>query len=158
MCGLHSLPSPAEMEALTAPWRPYRSLGCWLMWRIPLPPRQRQQQQNKSAKRRATAAAGDSSGSSSAKASRAAVPDALASAAAAGSAVASTCPPVDSGLVVPVTPEKHPETPQTRLRSKRLQAHVAGRQHRAGSAASSTAGGAEGASASRTPRARDVDL
>lgn len=37
ICGLSHLPSPAEMEQLTASWRPFRSLGCYYMWRIPLP-------------------------------------------------------------------------------------------------------------------------
>jgi DNA-3-methyladenine glycosylase II len=31
---LRQLPSPAEMVRLTAPWRPHRSLGAWLMWRL----------------------------------------------------------------------------------------------------------------------------
>lgn len=26
--------SPAEMEALTAGWAPYRSVGVWLMWKV----------------------------------------------------------------------------------------------------------------------------
>lgn len=32
--GLKDLPTPAEMERLSAPWRPYRSLGAWYMWRL----------------------------------------------------------------------------------------------------------------------------
>ncbi len=31
--GLQELPKPGEMEQLAAPWRPYRSLGAWYMWR-----------------------------------------------------------------------------------------------------------------------------
>ncbi|KAH7372875.1 hypothetical protein KP509_17G025900 [Ceratopteris richardii] len=31
---LKSLPNPSEMEKLSAPWRPYRSLGAWYMWRL----------------------------------------------------------------------------------------------------------------------------
>ncbi|KAI5066170.1 hypothetical protein GOP47_0018794 [Adiantum capillus-veneris] len=31
---LKSLPSPSEMERISAPWRPYRSLGAWYMWRL----------------------------------------------------------------------------------------------------------------------------
>lgn len=30
--GLRALPTPDEMRALTERWRPYRSLGSWLMW------------------------------------------------------------------------------------------------------------------------------
>ncbi|PNH04019.1 DNA-3-methyladenine glycosylase 1 [Tetrabaena socialis] len=37
--GLKELPGPAQMEAMTEAWRPYRSVGCWYMWRIPAPPR-----------------------------------------------------------------------------------------------------------------------
>lgn len=32
--GLDSLPAPTTMEALTEPWRPYRSFGSWYMWRL----------------------------------------------------------------------------------------------------------------------------
>lgn len=32
--GLKALPSPGEMERITAPWRPYRSVGSYLMWQI----------------------------------------------------------------------------------------------------------------------------
>lgn len=31
---MRELPSPAAMEALTASWRPYRSVGCYYMWRL----------------------------------------------------------------------------------------------------------------------------
>lgn len=30
---LPDLPKPAEMEAIAAPWRPYRSIACWYLWR-----------------------------------------------------------------------------------------------------------------------------
>ncbi|KAI9490567.1 DNA glycosylase [Zychaea mexicana] len=30
----NNLPSPDEMERLTKHWRPYRSVACWLMWRL----------------------------------------------------------------------------------------------------------------------------
>jgi DNA-3-methyladenine glycosylase II len=32
--GLPELPAPREMETLAAPWRPYRSIGSWYMWRV----------------------------------------------------------------------------------------------------------------------------
>lgn len=32
--GLAELPTPAAMEALTAGWRPWRSVGSWYMWRV----------------------------------------------------------------------------------------------------------------------------
>ncbi|MEZ4366540.1 MAG: hypothetical protein R2939_09670 [Kofleriaceae bacterium] len=32
--GLRSLPSPAAMEQLAAPWRPFRTAGAWYMWRL----------------------------------------------------------------------------------------------------------------------------
>ena len=31
--GLPALPSPAELEALAEPWRPYRTLACLYLWR-----------------------------------------------------------------------------------------------------------------------------
>jgi DNA-3-methyladenine glycosylase II len=31
--GLNEMPSPAEMEAIAEPWRPYRSAGTWYLWR-----------------------------------------------------------------------------------------------------------------------------
>jgi DNA-3-methyladenine glycosylase II len=31
--GLDALPRPAELEALTEPWRPWRSVGSWYLWR-----------------------------------------------------------------------------------------------------------------------------
>ncbi len=31
--GLRELPSPAQMQDLAEPWRPYRSLASWYMWR-----------------------------------------------------------------------------------------------------------------------------
>jgi len=32
--GLRKLPSPAQMTRLAAPWRPYRSIASWYMWRV----------------------------------------------------------------------------------------------------------------------------
>jgi len=32
--GLPELPLPRDMEELAAPWRPYRSIGSWYMWRV----------------------------------------------------------------------------------------------------------------------------
>ncbi len=32
--GLADLPLPRDMEELAAPWRPYRSVGSWYMWRV----------------------------------------------------------------------------------------------------------------------------
>ena len=32
--GLNALPTAEEMEALTESWRPYRTAGCWYMWRV----------------------------------------------------------------------------------------------------------------------------
>ena len=31
--GLEELPKPAEMEALSEPWRPYRTVASWYLWR-----------------------------------------------------------------------------------------------------------------------------
>lgn len=31
--GLRKRPSPARMTALARPWRPYRSVACWYLWR-----------------------------------------------------------------------------------------------------------------------------
>lgn len=31
--GLRALPSPARMEKIAAPWRPYRTVACWYLWR-----------------------------------------------------------------------------------------------------------------------------
>lgn len=31
---LDTLPDPSTMEAVTAPWRPYRTIGSWYMWRL----------------------------------------------------------------------------------------------------------------------------
>jgi DNA-3-methyladenine glycosylase II len=31
---LRGLPDPGRMERLAAPWRPYRSIGAWYMWRV----------------------------------------------------------------------------------------------------------------------------
>ncbi|MBK8252898.1 MAG: DNA-3-methyladenine glycosylase 2 family protein [Polyangiaceae bacterium] len=31
--GLSDLPDPETMEKIAAPWRPYRSVGCWYLWR-----------------------------------------------------------------------------------------------------------------------------
>ena len=37
--GLRGMPSPARMERLAAPWRPYRTVACWYLWRsLELPP------------------------------------------------------------------------------------------------------------------------
>jgi len=32
--GLDDLPKPRELEALAEPWRPYRSVGSWYLWRV----------------------------------------------------------------------------------------------------------------------------
>ena len=32
--GLEALPKPAELEALAEPWRPYRSIASWYLWRV----------------------------------------------------------------------------------------------------------------------------
>lgn len=31
--GLRRLPRPAQMERIATPWRPYRSVACWYLWR-----------------------------------------------------------------------------------------------------------------------------
>jgi DNA-3-methyladenine glycosylase II len=31
--GLEELPKPASMERIAAPWRPWRSVACWYLWR-----------------------------------------------------------------------------------------------------------------------------
>ena len=31
--GLRELPKPARLERLAEPWRPYRSVGAWYLWR-----------------------------------------------------------------------------------------------------------------------------
>jgi DNA-3-methyladenine glycosylase II len=31
--GLRKSPAPARMEKIAAPWRPYRSVACWYLWR-----------------------------------------------------------------------------------------------------------------------------
>jgi DNA-3-methyladenine glycosylase II len=31
--GLRRLPTPAQMERIAAPWRPYRTVACWYLWR-----------------------------------------------------------------------------------------------------------------------------
>lgn len=31
--GLDGLPRPAELERIAEPWRPYRSVACWYVWR-----------------------------------------------------------------------------------------------------------------------------
>lgn len=31
--GLAELPGPAELAALAEPWRPYRSVATWYLWR-----------------------------------------------------------------------------------------------------------------------------
>ena len=30
---LDAMPKPAELERLAEPWRPYRSVGSWYLWR-----------------------------------------------------------------------------------------------------------------------------
>lgn len=32
---LPALPTPTQMTELAERWRPYRSIGSWLMWRVP---------------------------------------------------------------------------------------------------------------------------
>jgi 3-methyladenine DNA glycosylase/8-oxoguanine DNA glycosylase len=32
--GLRDLPKPRELEALGEPWRPYRSIASWYLWRV----------------------------------------------------------------------------------------------------------------------------
>jgi len=32
--GLDELPRPAELQALAEPWRPYRSVAAWYLWRV----------------------------------------------------------------------------------------------------------------------------
>eukprot|EP00877_Chromochloris_zofingiensis_P011900 jgi/Chrzof1/6964/Cz02g05210.t1 len=34
--GLKSLPSPAEMQRISECWRPFRSVGCYYMWKVPM--------------------------------------------------------------------------------------------------------------------------
>jgi DNA-3-methyladenine glycosylase II len=36
---LGSLPAPPRLEALAEPWRPYRSVACWYLWRLSELPR-----------------------------------------------------------------------------------------------------------------------
>ena len=31
--GLRELPKPRELEAIAEPWRPYRSIASWYLWR-----------------------------------------------------------------------------------------------------------------------------
>ena len=31
--GLAEMPKPVQMETLAAPWRPFRSVACWYLWR-----------------------------------------------------------------------------------------------------------------------------
>ena len=31
---LRDLPKPSELEALAEPWRPYRSIASWYLWRV----------------------------------------------------------------------------------------------------------------------------
>lgn len=31
--GLATAPKPAQMRAIAAPWRPYRTIACWYLWR-----------------------------------------------------------------------------------------------------------------------------
>ena len=34
---MQGMPKEAEMVSVSNCWRPYRSLGSWLMWRVPAP-------------------------------------------------------------------------------------------------------------------------
>lgn len=34
LCGLEELPKPRELETLAEPWRPYRSVASWYLWRV----------------------------------------------------------------------------------------------------------------------------
>lgn len=37
--GLRRMPTPAQMERIAAPWRPYRTVACWYLWRsLDIPP------------------------------------------------------------------------------------------------------------------------
>ena len=37
--GLRGMPTPARMERIAAPWRPYRTVACWYLWRsLEIPP------------------------------------------------------------------------------------------------------------------------
>eukprot|EP00879_Flechtneria_rotunda_P023438 GHRR01024791.1.p1 GENE.GHRR01024791.1~~GHRR01024791.1.p1 ORF type:complete len:432 (+),score=179.50 GHRR01024791.1:1302-2597(+) len=85
LCGLSHLPSPSEMQQLTEHWRPYRSLGCYYMWKIPLPPTK---------KRAATAAGGAKKTAGKASKGKAAVSSPL------GSGVAAVAAMVDVGISV----------------------------------------------------------
>jgi len=31
--GLRGMPTPKQMEQIAAPWRPYRTVACWYLWR-----------------------------------------------------------------------------------------------------------------------------
>ena len=31
--GLRKIPSPVRMQKIAEPWRPYRSVACWYLWR-----------------------------------------------------------------------------------------------------------------------------
>jgi len=33
LCGLPALPDAKELTAIAAPWRPYRTVACWYLWR-----------------------------------------------------------------------------------------------------------------------------
>jgi 3-methyladenine DNA glycosylase/8-oxoguanine DNA glycosylase len=32
--GLDDLPKPKELETIAEPWRPYRSVASWYLWRV----------------------------------------------------------------------------------------------------------------------------
>ncbi len=52
--GLDGLPSPDEMRRIAEPWRPYRSVGTWYMWRcldVELPEEGRQPKQTADARK-----------------------------------------------------------------------------------------------------------
>lgn len=34
LCRLRSLPLPPKIETIAEPWRPYRSVACWYLWRL----------------------------------------------------------------------------------------------------------------------------
>lgn len=34
LCKLRALPSPEKMRTLAEPWKPYRTVACWYLWRL----------------------------------------------------------------------------------------------------------------------------